>query len=120
MRAGDWRGLQQHLDDRRRQEDVRDSIVLQFGNGAIGHEIAHDHHAATLRQCGEADVGAGDMEQRHDDHHGFAGIVGKSFDPGDRAQELAVIAIGQHRALGLAGGAAGIELKHGVVGGGFG
>ena len=77
------------------------------------HELAHDMVGGAGEQAGDAPAGAADMEHRQADEVGHARR--QQPGPGPQRQHPGEVGVGELRALGQAGGAAGVELDGGVA-----
>ena len=100
------------------------------GNAAVLDRIEHPHwielrqHDAgqPRRQRDNAKSGAADVRARHGNQHRLVlvpqRVRRRVFQP--RLAQPEQVAVGQHCALGIPGGAAGVELEHRLVGAGRG
>jgi hypothetical protein len=119
-RGRQLRVLQQHVDERGRQEGVGDAVLLDEPEELAQLGPGHDHHLPAQRHHRQAQH-AGRVRERRQREVGGPALEGVAHQ-GQRRHRLEV-APRQHHALGLAGGAAGAGdhghvVDHGNVDGG--
>ena len=110
------RMLDDHLQGSRNDEQAGDALFEPVEN-AIGREFGLHDRADTRPHRHDAESRSANMSARHADQDGFVLI-----EQGPRLAfflagnaERKQVAIGEHRALGIAGRARGVELEHGIV-----
>ena len=109
--------VEHHAEHRRHREHLGDAIALDRVEDLVDVGLRQNHRRTPGIECLECPRRPADMELRHGDQRDVALVPGRplladQFPPAERGGQAAV---GQQRALGVAGGAAGVELDRDIV-----
>ena len=112
------RVVDQHLQRRGHGEEAGHAFLLDRIEHTVGRELGHHAAAHPAGQRHDAQAGAADVGAGHGHHHH---LVVVPEGPGQhrllrRPAQAEQVAVAQRHALGVPGGARGVELQHGVLG----